>query len=115
MMPRIFRSVNIDDVAIEYTQVIQINDNNTDVCYELLKHDVTNKIVVHYNSDGCYVIKEFINANVTLEEALEGIGLSVDNFHLVPEYSNINLETTLKTKVADLPLLQGYSVSSRFR
>lgn len=111
MMPRVFCDANIDDVASECTQIIQIVDDATGICYELLKQD-NNNILVHYTSSA-YVLKQYVNADIILEDAIDALGLSVDNFRLYLEYGEHSLEDMLKTRVANLPLLSGHVLCPR--
>ncbi len=107
MMPRVFCDANVDDVSEECTQIIQIVDDATGICYELLKQDDGNKILVHYTSD-VYILKQYVDADIILEDAIDDLGLLVNNFRLYPECSEYSLEDMLKTKVAELPLLSGH-------
>jgi hypothetical protein len=102
-----FREANVNNVAAECDQIIQILDINTGICYELLKHISYNSIIVHYSNGDAYIIKQYTDKNITLENAIKLLRLSLNDFELDERDAHLGLERMLQTKVKDLPLLQG--------
>ncbi len=109
-MPKVFCESNVRDAGMECKQIIQIVDNSTNICYELLKQDNTDAIIVHYTNNQ-YIIKEYVNYHITLADAIRSLGLSVSHFCLYEEYSEHSLENMLSTKVVELPILAGHTTS----
>jgi hypothetical protein len=115
-----FREPLVNDVGAQCDQIAQIVDENTGICYEFLKHSRHEYIIVHYtyvppNSkysadysyDAEYQIKQYTDKNITLEDALKLLRLSLDHFELFERDAHLGLERILQTKVRELPLLQG--------
>ncbi len=102
-----FREPLVNDVAAECVQIVQIIDDATGICYEFVKDVERNNILVHYTKDDNYVIKQYTDKNITFEKSIEVLGLSIENLTLDAEFAYYGLESLLKWKVCDLPLLQG--------
>jgi hypothetical protein len=87
-------------------QIIQIVDVQTNICYEIVKYN--GNVAVHYNdARNQYIVKQFIDKEVRLEQAIQWLGLRVDDFTIDPRYEEESVERLLQMKVAELPLLQG--------
>jgi hypothetical protein len=102
-----FRQSCVNDVADECMQIAQITDEETGICYELVKHLKTGSIIVHYFKNNQYIIKQYTNRNIDFEDSIRLLGLSVDDFALDDDIAYYSAYDMLSWKVRDLPLIQG--------